>query len=165
MLQEPEQERMVLAGALLNIMPKLLRRVGADVPLDKEPTETGEADPHWHAVSELRATPGQLTLLHVLVEHQRCTMQELAEHLAVAPSTATAMIKRLLAQGYVERSRDDIDWRTVWVKATERGVQAVTVFDSARQASLSHRLEKLSEEERKSLMAALPALRHLVDAF
>ncbi|HEU5229835.1 MAG TPA: MarR family transcriptional regulator [Ktedonobacteraceae bacterium] len=165
MSQEPERERTVLAGALLNIMPKLLRCVGADVPLDKEPTETGEADPHWHAVSELRATPGQLTLLHVLVEHQRCTMQELAEHLAVAPSTATAMVKRLLAQGYVERSRDDVDWRTVWVKATERGVQAVTVFETARQTSLSHRLEKLSEEERKSLMAALPALRHLVDVF
>jgi len=165
MSQEPEQERIILAGALLDIVPRLLRRVGADVPLDKGPSETGEADPRWHAVSELRATPGQLTLLHVLIERQRCTMQELAEHLGVAPSTATAMVKRLLAQGYVERSRDDVDWRTVWVKTTERGRQAVTAFDSARQASLSHRLEKLSEEERKSIMAALPALRHLVEVF
>ena len=162
MSQEPERERRILAEALLDIVPKLLRRVGADVPLEKGPSEV---DPRWHAVSELRATPGQLTLLHVLIEHPRCTMQELAEHLGVAPSTATAMVKRLLAQGYVERSRDDVDWRTVWVRTTERGRQAVTAFDSARQASLSHRLEKLSEEERKSIMAALPALRHLVEGF
>ncbi|HLG61011.1 MAG TPA: MarR family transcriptional regulator [Ktedonosporobacter sp.] len=163
--QESEQGRTVLAEALLDIVPRLLRRVGADVPLDKGSAETGETDPRWHAVSELRATPGQLTLLHILIEHQRCTMQELAEHLGVAPSTATAMVKRLLAQGYVERSRDDVDWRTVWVGTTERGRQAVTAFDSARQASLSHRLAKLSEEERESIMAALPALRHLVEVF
>ncbi len=81
---------------------------------------------------ELRATPGQLTLLCVLVEHERCTMQELAEHLAVAPSTTTAMMKRLLAQGYVERSHDDVNWRTVWVKPTESGRQAVYVFHQAR---------------------------------
>ena len=90
-------------------------------------------------------------------------MQELAEHLAVAPSTATAMVKRLLAQGYVERSRDETDWRTVWVKATELGRLAVTVYQRARLDSLQKRLEQLSDDERASILVALPALRHLVE--
>ena len=90
-------------------------------------------------------------------------MQELAEHLAVAPSTATAMVKRLLMQGYVERGRDDTDWRTVWVKPTEAGHLAVTVFHRARLASLAGRLERLSADEWASLVAALPALQHLVE--
>ena len=99
----------------------------------------------------------------MLVEHKCCTMQQLAEHLAVAPSTATAMVKRLLAQGYIERSRDDVDWRTVWVRPTEAGRQAVHVFHQARLASLKFRLERLSDDERASIIAALPALQRLVE--
>jgi MarR family transcriptional regulator, organic hydroperoxide resistance regulator len=148
-----------LAAALLDIAPKLLQRLSADVPLDGD---TPQAGPGWREVTELRATPGQLTLLGILVEHGHCTMQELAEHLAVAPSTATAMVKRLLVQGYIERSHDSINWRTVWVKPTEAGRLAVSVYHQARLASLQQRLERLSEDERASIMTALPVLYHLV---
>jgi MarR family transcriptional regulator, organic hydroperoxide resistance regulator len=92
MLQNSVHKKVDLAEALLDIVPKLLRRLRADIPLD----EASEAGPEWRNVVELRATPGQLSLLQVLVEHKRCTMQEIAEYLAVAPSTATAMVKRLL---------------------------------------------------------------------
>src|SRR6266568_6906839 len=143
--------------ALLDIVPKLLRRIRADLPLETD-------SPGWQDVSELRATPGQITLLGVLIEHERCMMQELAEHLAVTPSTVTAMVKRLLAEGYVERTRDDADWRTVWVKPTEKGCSAVIVFDRARLASLQQRMERLSCDEQRALRAALPALRHLIEA-
>src|SRR5258708_18133302 len=142
MIEKSTQQDTDLATSLLDVVPKILRRLGADVPLDDN---SSDANAGWREVSELRATPGQLSFLHVLVEHERCMMQELAEHLAVAPSTATAMIKRLLTQGYVERSRDDVDWRTVWVKPTEKGRRAVEVFDNARLASLRCRLVHLSE--------------------
>ena len=72
------------------------------------------------------------------------------------------MVKRLLAQGYVERGHDSINWRTVWVKPTEAGRLAVSVYHQARLASLQQRLERLSEDERASIMTALPALYHLV---
>lgn len=149
-----------LASALLNIAPKLLRRINADIPLTSEDVEGVSG---LHDVSELRATPGQLALLQILVEHQRCTMQELAEHLAVTPSTVTAMVKRLLVQGYVERSHDTVDWRTVWVYPTERGLLAVTVYERARCSSLQQRLERLSEEDRRAIAASLPALQHLME--
>jgi DNA-binding MarR family transcriptional regulator len=160
MTQKPVEENTELAVALLTVVPRILSRIGADVPIDGEVLDE---NPHLREVSELRATPGQLSLLQVLVEHERCTMQELAEHLVVVPSTATAMVKRLLAQGYVERLRGEEDWRTVWVKATERGRRAVTVFNEARLASLKCRLKRLDEAERQSILAALPALRHLVE--
>ena len=159
MVHEQVHNKTDLAEALLDITPKLLRRLRADLPLDDS---TG-ACPGWREVVELRATPGQLTLLHILVEHDRCTMQELAEHLAVAPSTATAMVKRLLAQGYVERGHDDVNWRIVWVKPTEPGRLAVHVYRQARLNSLQERLDRLSEAERTSIQAALPALGHLVE--
>ena len=158
MTQNSVHKRVDLAEVLLDITPKLLRRLHADLPLDA----SSEAGPEWRNVVELRATPGQLTLLSILIDHERCTMLELAEHLAVAPSTATAMVKRLLVQGYVERSHDDVNWRTVWVKPTESGRLAVHVFHQARLNSLKQRLERLSKAEYASILAALPALQHLV---
>ena len=158
MLQNSVDKKVDLAEALLDIAPKLLRRLRADIPLD----EPSEGDPQWRHVVKLRATPGQLTLLGILVEHERCTMQELAEHLAVAPSTTTAMVKRLLSQGYVERSHDEVNWRTVWVRPTESGRMAVAVFHQARLSSLKFRLDCLTENERAYILAALPALQHLV---
>ena len=159
MLQNPVHKKVDLAEALLDIVPKLLRRLRADIPLD----EASEVGPEWGNVVELRATPGQLTLMGILVEHERCTMQELAENLAVAPSTTTAMVKRLLAQGYVERSHDEVNWRTVWVKPTESGRQAVSAFHRARLHSLKFRIDRLTNTERVNIMAALPALQHLVE--
>ena len=160
MLQNSVHKKFDLAESLLDVVPKILRRLRADIPLDG----TSEADPKWRNVVELRATPGQLTLMAILVEHERCTMQELADHLAVAPSTTTAMVKRLLSQGYVERSHDEVNWRTVWVKPTESGRLAVSVFHQARLSSLKSRLDHLTEAERAYILAALPALQHLVEA-
>lgn len=160
MVQRPVQHDTRLAEAILDIAPKLLLRLGASVPVDDDSPNAG---PEWHDVIELRATPGQLSLLRILADHGQCTMQELAEHLAVAPSTATAMVKRLLTQGYVERTHDEVNWRIVWVKPTEAGRNAVEVFHSARLASLQCRLKKLSVEEREHIIAALPALLHLTE--
>ena len=158
----PIQQQLDLAQSLLEITPKLVRRLNADVPLYNETTE-GSGD--LQAISELRATPGQLSLLRILVERKQCSMQELADHLVVTPSTVTAMVKRLLASGYIERTRDDVDWRTVWVKPTSRGQQVVTTYDNARLASLHHRLAQLTAAEREHLAHALPALRHLIEVY
>ena len=92
----------------------------------------------------------QLLMKKIVIDHDRSR-------------EATAMVKRLLAQGYVERSRDDVDWRTVWVRPTEAARQAVHVFHQARLASLKFRLKQLSHEEQASIIAALPALHHLLE--
>ena len=162
MVQESRTQAQIdLAQSLLDVAPRLVRRLNADVPLDNKVSAGNEG--LQHALSEIRATPGQLTLLRVLVERKQCTMQELAEQLAVTPSTVTAMVKRLLANGYIERNRDDVDWRTVWVKASALGEQVVTTYNTAQRASLSLRLAQLSDDERGHIAHALPALRHLIE--
>jgi DNA-binding MarR family transcriptional regulator len=50
----------------------------------------------------------------------------------------------------------------VWVKPTEKGRSAVAVFDRASVASLQRRMRYLSQDEYCALLAALPALRHLI---
>jgi MarR family transcriptional regulator, organic hydroperoxide resistance regulator len=149
-----------IANDLLELIPNLLRQLRADIP---RPVEGEEVEAEWQDVSELRATTGQVRLLRILSVQQRCTMQELAEHLDVAPPTVTAMVKRLLAQGFVERLRDEQDWRLVWVSATKRGQRAVALYDQFRRTNLLCRLAQLDQEELARLHAALPVLRHIIE--
>ncbi|HYX49773.1 MAG TPA: hypothetical protein VE843_08520, partial [Ktedonobacteraceae bacterium] len=61
MLQNPVHKKVDLAEALLDSVPKLLRRLRADISVD----EVSDVDPEWRNVVELHATPGQLTLLGI----------------------------------------------------------------------------------------------------
>ena len=149
-----------IAGDLLDLIPNLLRQIRVDIPRE---VDSEQVIPEWRDISELRATTGQIRLLRILITHQRCTMQELAEQLDVAPPTVTAMIKRLLAQGFVERLRNEQDWRVVWVLPTARGQRAVALYDQFRRANLQRRLAHLSQEELAHLCAALPVLRHIIE--
>jgi DNA-binding MarR family transcriptional regulator len=149
-----------IVDELLDVLPNLLQRLRADIPRERD---NEQEMPEWHDLSELRATTGQIRLLRILVTRQRCAMQELAEQMDVAPPTVTAMIKRLLAQGFVERMRDEQDWRVVWVSPTERGQRAVTLYDQFRRMNLQRRLAHLDEEECTHLRIALPVLRHIIE--
>ncbi len=113
-------------------------------------------------ILELRSATGQMALLRLLIDRERCTMQEVASQLVVTPPTATGIVKKLLAHGYIERLRHEEDWRVVTITLTERGRQAVTLYDHIRHASLEKRLAHLSEEEQQQIRNALPALKHLI---
>src|SRR5437764_5097844 len=160
MNEHPSQNELNIADELLDLIPSLLRRIRADIPRE---AASEDIAPEWRDITELRATTGQIRLLRILMTHQRCTMQELADQLDVAPPTVTAMIKRLLTQGFVERLRDEQDWRVVRVLPTERGQRAVTLYDQFRRANLQRRLAHLNQEELAHLRTALPILRHIIE--
>ncbi|HEY4386302.1 MAG TPA: MarR family transcriptional regulator [Ktedonobacteraceae bacterium] len=150
-----------ISDDLLDLIYNLLQRLRADIPREANPEQDAQ---EWQDIAELRGTTGrQIRLIRILVEHQRCTMQELADFLDVTQPSATAMIKRLLSQGFVERLHDEQDWRLVRVSPTERGRRAVTLYLQLRRANLQRRLAHLSPEELASLRAALPVLRHLIE--
>jgi MarR family transcriptional regulator, organic hydroperoxide resistance regulator len=149
-----------IADELLDLFPRLLRQIRADIPRE---ADAGQDIPELRDISELRATTGQVRLLRILITQQHCTMQELADQLDVAAPTVTAMVKRLLTQGFVERVRDEQDWRVVRVSSTERGQRAVSLYDRFRRANLQQRLAQLDAVELARLRAALPVLRHIIE--
>ena len=159
-MEEHSSQPEEIADDLLDLLPRLLQQIRADIPRE---TDTLELQPEWRDISELRATNGQIRLLRTLIVHQRCTMQELAEQLDVAPPTATVMVKRLLAQGFVERLRDEQDWRVVRVVATERGKRSVALYDDFRRSNLQRRLAHLSQEEHAQLALSLKVLHHILE--
>jgi MarR family transcriptional regulator, organic hydroperoxide resistance regulator len=156
MTEQSSQDEVNIADELFDIIPRLLGRIRADIPRD-----TDDLAPEWRDILELRATKGQIKLLRVLIARQSCTMQELADQLDVAPPTVTAMVKRLLTQGFIERVRDEQDWRVVRVLPTERGQRAVKLYEEFYRANLQRLLVHLSSEELTQLRIALPILRHM----
>ena len=156
MIEPSSHDTLDIADELFDLIPRLLGRIRADIPRD-----TDDIAPEWRDILELRATRGQIKLLRVLMTRQRCTMQELADQLDVAPPTVTAMVKRLLTQGFVERVRDEQDWRVVQVLPTERGQRAVSLYEEFWRANLQRLLVHLSREELAQLRVTLPILRHL----
>jgi DNA-binding MarR family transcriptional regulator len=156
MMEPSSHDTLDIADELFDVIPRLLGRIRADIPRD-----TDDIAPEWRDILELRATRGQIKLLRVLMTRQRCTMQELADQLDVAPPTVTAMVKRLLTQGFVERVRDEQDWRVVQVLPTERGQRAVSLYEEFWRANLQRLLVHLSREELAQLRVTLPILRHL----
>ncbi len=160
MTQYPELSTADVASGLLDVLPRLLRRLRADLSFVPE---TPCDDTEWQSLAELRSASGQVALMSILVNQGRANMQDLATQLAVKPGTVTMMVKRLLAQGYVERTRDEGDWRLVWVSPTERGRQVIHLYNQERQASLGRKLAQLDREECACMEAALPALSRLME--
>lgn len=156
-MSEPSSERTLdIANELFDIFPRLVERVRAELPHNSD-----DIAPEWRDILELRATKGQFNFLRVLMTRQQCAMQELAEQLDVAPPAITAMVKRLLAQGFVTRIRDEQDWRVVQISLTERGQRVVSLYEEFWRTHLHRLVSHLSQEELTHLQEALPALRHL----
>lgn len=149
-----------IADELLDLIPSLVHRIRADIPREADAEDIA---PEWQDISELHASTGQIKLLHILMRRRSCTMQELADQLDVAPPTVTAMVKRLLIQGFVERVRDEQDWRVVRVLPTERGQRAVSLYEEFLRTNLQHLLVHLNKDELAQLRLALPALRHMIE--
>lgn len=148
-----------LAEGLLDVLLGMHRLMRAQPPHDSDAAPPGQGG---RDRPEFAEKGGQFRLLRVLYKRGQLTMQEIAAALDVAPPTVTGVVKRLLEQGYVERLRDDADWRTVSVALTDEGRGVIRRHHRERAVALERRIELLSEQERSTLRDALPALVHLV---
>jgi DNA-binding MarR family transcriptional regulator len=86
---------------------------------------------------------------------------ELASREGVSAPTMTTAISRLEKLGMVERRRDPLDKRGLWIEATSAGNAARR---TAIEQTLSQIKESLSTEEVQSLVAALGPLERLAAA-
>ncbi len=107
-------------------------------------------------------TTSQAYVLTQLSQTPELTMNELSDKLNAQTSTMTRIVDNLVRDGYVSRSRDESDRRTVMVSLTDKG--AVT----------ADKLEKDIKEYYRKIVAFLPegqveevlrATKLLVEAF
>jgi DNA-binding MarR family transcriptional regulator len=134
-----------LAGALLTPVSSLVRVMRREV--------TGDG---------LSRT--QTTVLSLLAKAGPHRVTELAELEQIAQPSMTALISRMERHGWVARVPDPREPRAVHVVITPTGRAAYERARASRVALLSKGMAALSEEERRNLMVAVPALERLAAA-
>lgn len=110
------------------------------------------------ALSRYDVTPGQMRAIRSLVRHGEeggLRASELAQHLHIAPRSATEVVDALEAKGIVARSPDPADRRATLVALTEQGMALTEALRQARGAESGRLFERLSPDERAELARLL----------
>jgi MarR family transcriptional regulator, organic hydroperoxide resistance regulator len=100
----------------------------------------------------------QLRVLYRLRGDARASAGEIADHLAVTPSTVTAIVERLVQRGLVARGGREGDRRVTELGLTPLGREMVEEAARSRQSNLRHSFDLLSVAEREQLARLLDKL-------
>ena len=141
------------------------RNLWYGIPVDDQ----GLADLFWgvakrlrhlgrEALEPLNVTPSQSRALAVLEHHESLRPGELAEHLRIAPRSATEVVDDLQQRGLVERRPDPADRRATLVVLTGAGTATVAAIRAARQAETQRFFGSLGDSDRDELGRILRTL-------
>jgi MarR family transcriptional regulator, organic hydroperoxide resistance regulator len=111
--------------------------------------------------SEPKLTGPQFYILQLLHKKGRSTVSSLAEEMTVKPSAITAMIDRLLKQGYVLRDRDEQDRRVVFIQISEEGSKILEETLEKRKRVLVKYMSHLDRNELDSLVSIFSKLSRI----
>jgi DNA-binding MarR family transcriptional regulator len=100
----------------------------------------------------------QYRVLVVLASRGPQRLGDLAEALAVQPSTATRVCDRLVRKHLVRRQRAVADRREIRLGLTEVGRQLVDEVTARRRSEISRLITAVDPDRRQALVGALRAL-------
>lgn len=117
------------------------------------------------AMGEVEAVSAtQLRALMLLQQTGPVNLSVFAERFAVATSSASRLVDRLAAAGYLERSVAAHSRREVLLTLSGSGRRLVRKHDQARRAVFTQALSALDPDERGALLRGLRAVNRVVDA-
>jgi DNA-binding MarR family transcriptional regulator len=99
-------------------------------------------------------------ILFSLLKNEKQTMKELAEKIDKDKSTVTALVDKLIKQGYALKTRDTEDNRVVFVTLTEKGKELKPMFDAISQKLFSTVYKDISESEKEELLKILTKIKN-----
>jgi len=103
-------------------------------------------------------SPSLARALGVLARHGDVRLSSLAEHLRIAPRSATEVVDALAERGLVERRPDPEDRRATQVVATEAGTELGRAVQAARAAEADRVFATLGDDDRAELTRLLRLL-------
>jgi DNA-binding MarR family transcriptional regulator len=108
-------------------------------------------------------TPTRSSVLLNVVRSGPMRLSELAASEGLNPTMLSRVVAELVDARLLRRSSDQGDRRAAWVEVTAAGRRLVERMGRERTDALSVALEGLSDDERRDLDAALPALESLAE--
>lgn len=112
------------------------------------------------SLSTWDVTPSQMRAIRALTHHDGgLRSSALADHLHIAPRSATEVIDALEAKGLVARSPDPTDRRATLVSLTEHGSDLMDEVRRARGLESERLFERLTATDRAHLVRILGELQ------
>jgi DNA-binding MarR family transcriptional regulator len=108
-------------------------------------------------------TPTRISVLMAIVREERIGISALADSEGLNPTMLSRAISSLVGDGLVARTSDDGDRRAAWVQSTAAGRKLAERMRRERTQALNRALAELSEDDRRLLERALPALEGLAE--
>ena len=108
-------------------------------------------------------SPTLLAALGTISRHGPLTPSELAERERIQRPTATRLLGRLEAPGYVVRTPDPHDGRSALVAVTPTGQALLEDVRHRKDAFLARRLRTLGAEDRATLRRASEILEQMLE--
>jgi|GEM_PF-1419249 len=103
--------------------------------------------PLFRRLSELQLSHSHMRVLHVVYEEQAISMKELADRLQITPPSITALSRRLVQSGLVERRPHADDSRVALLALTAEGRALRDQLHAAHVQRVGQLLANLSPEE------------------
>jgi DNA-binding MarR family transcriptional regulator len=112
--------------------------------------------------SETELTMSQVSALSTIQRNGPLRVGELARSEQISKSSVTRLVARLEETGYLERRADPADGRSFVVVITDHGHDLLAAARQRANEFLALQVGRLSEGDRRSIMAALPSLERLI---
>ncbi|MBV8950092.1 MAG: winged helix-turn-helix transcriptional regulator [Actinobacteria bacterium] len=143
---------------------------------DRQPAAPTPGATLYRAVSDLRRvlrrtilrgvpfaplSPSQAELLHLVDAQPGIGVRDAAESLRLAPNTVSTLVGNLTDAGLLARERDANDARAVCLHVTGKARRRITAFNDSSARVLDAALAELNADDRRRILAALPALERL----
>ena len=100
--------------------------------------------------------------LWTITKHENCTLRELGEKLDVRPSTASELVERLVGSGFVTRTPDAHDRRTIRLKLTRKGRELHKKHQAREREQMRGLIEKFTPRQRAAMAGASEVLNDLL---
>lgn len=101
--------------------------------------------------------------LSVLAESGPLGQNELGKHLQLTKSTVSRLVDQLAGRGWVERKPGESDARQRLIELTLGGRQAAAQLAGRRAERMQRLLDRIPEDERAAVLAALDTLVEAAD--
>jgi DNA-binding MarR family transcriptional regulator len=96
---------------------------------------------------KLSVTVPQLKSLFYVSRYGKINISSLASGLRVTPPNVTGIVERLVEQGLLSRTSDNVDRRVLWLEMTDKGKALVDELREGRANEMRKVLGELTTEE------------------
>lgn len=93
-------------------------------------------------------------ILRIIYRHGSCTIKDILKEVTLSPSATTTALNHLEQEGFIKRSRNNNDRRTVWI-TLESGQAAALQMIQNRQQLIDGMFERLTAEEKAAFLAII----------